>query len=391
MPAPPSFPPLNSAGSALAPEDARLMRRALALARRARGLTYPNPQVGAVIARGGKILGEGYHHRAGEPHAEVNAIADCHRRGHSPRGATLYVTLEPCNHHGRTPPCTEAILAAGAARVVIGASDPNRAVKGGGAVRLAAAGLEVQTGALAREAEDLNEAFHFFHATGLPWVTLKWAMTLDGCVSTRTGHSQWITGPAARRDAHLLRARHGAVLIGVGTALADCPRLSVRLPRYHGPQPVRVVLDSRLRTPPDSPLFGETASEVWVATCAPAKSPRARRLMECGARLLHFSPAAGGGSVPIRLLLAELARRGIQSVLVEGGRRVAGAFFAERLVQRVVAYIAPALFGASGGHLGPLLGGAVDDAGQAIRLEPPEIRRLGPDVRLSARIAIPRE
>ncbi len=379
-------------------DDRRLMRLALALARRGAGKTRPNPAVGAVIcAPDGQILGRGFHRRAGMPHAEVEALRDCERRGHSAAGASIYVTLEPCNHHGRTPPCTEAILRAGIRRVIVAARDPNRRVRGGGMERLAEGGkIEARWGLFEEEAVEINAGYHYFHSAGRPFVTLKWAMSLDGCTSAASGHARWISGEESRRDAHLLRARHDAVAVGIGTALADDPLLTVRLPRWNGPPPWRIVVDSRLRISETAAIFRENPERVIIAARAPAPVKKARRIEALGARVLEIAPgketmhsktdrSRSGGGVALGPLLDALAAMEIQSVFVEGGRRLAGSFFAARLVNRVVIYAAPLLMGSGEGALGGLLVGdgvAVSRAADAVRLGKVCIAQGGQDIRI---------
>jgi len=255
------------------PGDAAYMERALGLARKAEGRTDPNPMVGAVLVRSGRIVAEGWHRRAGTPHAEAVALR---RAGARARGATLYVTLEPCCHTDkRTPPCTDAIIRSGVARVVAAMADPNPRVRGRGIRRLRAAGISVSTGLLGAEARRCNRVFVHYMKTGTPWVTMKAAQSLDGRIATRGGDSKWITSPAARKLGHMHRSRNQAILVGVQTVLADDPRLTARVPG--GRDPVRIVLDSRLRTPPESRIFEEGRSPVWICR-PPAGSSRAERI-----------------------------------------------------------------------------------------------------------------
>lgn len=365
--------------------DEAFMRLALREARRARGKTYPNPAVGAVIVRGGRILGKGYHKQAGAPHAEIEALADCRRKGHSPAGAVLYVTLEPCNHHGRTPPCTEALIAARIRRVVIAMRDSNTDVTGGGVERLRKAGIEVSAGVLEQEVRILNETYHHFYEHGRPFITLKWAMTLDGCTSAASGDACWITGEAARRDGHRLRARHACVAVGIGTVLQDNPRLDVRMVPCPGPQPLRLIADTHLRIPETAAVLETDPPRVLIATGARPSHPKVRRLSARGVQFIHLRPDAKG-RLPLSKLMHALRGAGVQSVLVEGGRTLAGSFVGAGLVDRVVAYIAPSLLGAKKNPLNALTGCGVENASEARRLALVGVRRLGDDLCVECRM-----
>jgi len=332
------------------PLDLAHMARAIELARRAEGRTRPNPRVGCVIARGDRVVGEGFHARAGEAHAERAALAACVE---DPRGATAYVTLEPCNHHGRTPPCCDALLDAGIARVVVAQRDPNP-VAGGGVERLRAAGVQVDVGAREAEALLLNPAFNTYHMLGRPLVTLKWAMSLDGATSCATGDSRWITGEAARRRVHALRAAHDAVLVGIETALRDDARLTIRDAEVPpGPPLRRMVLDANLRLSPTHPLVAADPATAWVCCAHAAPPDREARLRNAGARVLRLARDARGVSLPD--LAARLHAEGVQSLLVEGGRRVAGSFLAANLADRIAAFIAPLAIGAGSASLSALV------------------------------------
>jgi diaminohydroxyphosphoribosylaminopyrimidine deaminase / 5-amino-6-(5-phosphoribosylamino)uracil reductase len=343
------------------------MRRALALARRGRFTAAPNPCVGAVLlAADGRLLGEGWHRRAGEPHAEIHALA---AGGDRARGATLYITLEPCAHFGRTPPCVDAVIAAGLRRVVVAHRDPDPRTAGRGIERLRAAGIEVEVGALAEEAIALNLPFVVTHLRHRPAVTLKWAASLDGRIATGAGESRWITGERARRAALELREEHDTILVGSGTLLADDPRLTRRLGRAPGAIR-RVVLDRRLRTPPEARLLAE-AGEALVYTES-ADGGRAAVLAERGAEVVRL-PRVGAPEV-----LSDLARRGAQSVLVEGGGTAAATFFEAGLWERIVAFQAPRLLGGAEAP-GPLGGRGVERLAAAELLEGVRLRRLGSD------------
>lgn len=344
-------------------QDHLFMSQALDLARRGAGHTSPNPMVGAVVVRDGQVVGTGYHQRAGTPHAEVHALRSA---GESARGATLYVTLEPCNHHGRTPPCTEAILAAGVRRVVTAVTDPNPRVTGGGLIRLRQSGLEITTGILEEEARRLNEAFFKYVTTRRPFWIAKYAMTLDGRIATSSGTSRWVTGEEARHHVHTQRAQADAVLAGVGTILTDDPLLTARPPQGAARQPVRVVVDSRLRTPPGARILADPASRgapLWFATTEQAPAERRDALLQAAAR--NEVPAevvvvpSREGRVSLAALAEELARREVVSVLAEGGAGIHASALEAGLADKLFCYVAPKLVG---GYMAP---GPVGGAGVA--------------------------
>jgi diaminohydroxyphosphoribosylaminopyrimidine deaminase/5-amino-6-(5-phosphoribosylamino)uracil reductase len=345
-----------------ATEDERYLRRALRLAWRGQGRVEPNPMVGCVLVRNGRVIGEGYHRRFGGPHAEVEALRAC--RG-SARGATAYVTLEPCCHYGKTPPCTEALIAAGIARVVAPVTDPNPAVAGRGFARLRAAGLRVDVGLLQAQALELNAPFFKLMRQRRPWVILKWAQSLDGKIATRTGDSRWITGPACRAHAHRTRGRVDAIMVGVGTVRRDDPLLTCRAvpPRRVA---TRIVLDTRLRTPPTARLV-RTARRVptWVFCGPDASEIQAARLEQAGCRVLRVPRTSRGLSLSAVLTL--LGQHHMTNVLVEGGATLLGRFFDQRLFDELHVYIAPLLIGGSAA-LSPLHGAGVPRVGQALRL-----------------------
>ncbi len=341
------------------------MERALALAARAEGRTAPNPMVGAVLVRQGEVVGEGYHHAAGQPHAEALALAAAEERA---RGATLYVTLEPCNHQGRTPPCVPAVVRAGVRRVVVAMEDPDPRVRGAGVAALRAAGLEVEVGPGAAAALHLNRWYVTSRTLGRPRVLYKWAATLDGAVATRAGDSRWVSGEAARREVHRWRRRLDAVLVGVGTVLADDPALTVRLVR--GRNPLRVVADRQARTPPGARIL---PALICVGPTAPAE--RVAALRRAGAEVV-VAPSP-------REILAELGGRGCLGVLLEGGPTLAGAFWAEGLVDEVTAVIAPRLLGPG---LQPLGGLGPARMAEATGLRDLRVRRLGADLWISGMV-----
>jgi diaminohydroxyphosphoribosylaminopyrimidine deaminase / 5-amino-6-(5-phosphoribosylamino)uracil reductase len=324
--------------------DAHFMAVALRLAERGLGQVWPNPAVGCVVVKSDRILGRGWTQPGGRPHAESEALS---RAGDQALGATAYISLEPCAHYGRTPPCTMALLHAGIRRAVIAATDPDPRVDGRGIAQLRQAGVELALGPGRDEAERLNAGFFLRIRAGRPLVTLKLATSLDGRIATRTGASQWITGEAARQRAHHLRATHDAIMIGSGTALADDPALTCRLPGLDDRSPLRIVLDGRLRLPPTSRL-AKTAREVptWVITCADADARRRAALERCGVEVLT-APTAGAHVDPGKAL-GILAARGLTRVLVEGGSELAGALLRARLVDRMVWFQAPLLIGGDG-------------------------------------------
>lgn len=320
-------------------DDVTYIERALALAERGRGLVSPNPMVGAVLVAAGRIVGEGFHEGPGNPHAEIVALREA---GEDARGGTLYTSLEPCDHFGRTGPCTLAILDAGVGRVVSATVDPNPVVSGRGHDRLRAASIEVRTGVLEEEAVRQNEAYLKHVRTGLPFVTWKMASSLDGKVAARDRTSRWITGEAARRDVHRLRAASDAILVGAGTAIADDPSLTVRDPSYRGKPPLRVLVDGRGRVAPTGDLFDDAAPTL-VATTGLAPLERREAWRAAGAEVLELEPEAG--HVPLVALLEHLGKRDIQGVLLEGGPTLAWAAVEERVVDKVVVYLAPKLIG----------------------------------------------
>ena len=317
--------------------DASHMARAIELARRGLFTTDPNPRVGCVIADGERVIAEGWHEKAGLPHAEVVALTAA---GAAARGATAYVTLEPCSHFGRTPPCADALIAAGIGRLVYAMKDPNPRVNGAGIARLAAAGIALTGGVLEQESLELNPGFVSRMTRGQPWVTVKLAASLDGGTALPGGESHWITGEAAREDVQKLRARSSAVMTGSGTVLADNPRLDVRLPGVTR-QPLRVVLDSKLRTPATARILAPPGQALLL--CTDEDAERASALRAAGAEVVQMP--SSGGSVDLAAALALLAERQVNELLVECGAGLAGAFFAAGLVDELRLYIAPMLLG----------------------------------------------
>jgi diaminohydroxyphosphoribosylaminopyrimidine deaminase/5-amino-6-(5-phosphoribosylamino)uracil reductase len=347
-------------------DDARAMRRALELAERGRFTVSPNPMVGCVIVADGQVVGEGWHAAAGQPHAETGALASA---GAAARGATMYVTLEPCTHTGRTPPCTDAVIRGGLRRVVIACADPHPRA-GGGADVLRRAGIAVDMGVLGEEAARQNEVFLHGVRAGRPFVWLKSAVSLDGRVAAADGSSQWLTGPAARRRAHELRAQVDAVLVGSGTVLADDPQLTVRLDGHLGRQPLRVVLDGRGRSPVDARVFdGQAPSIVMVRPGAGAALRRA------GVCVVEVEIDRDGHLDP-HAVLAALWERGVRSVLVEGGPTVVSAFVDRGCYERIVVHVAPLLLGE---HGRPAVFGGPSTLAAAPRLVLDTVEQVGGD------------
>ncbi|MFV8834857.1 bifunctional diaminohydroxyphosphoribosylaminopyrimidine deaminase/5-amino-6-(5-phosphoribosylamino)uracil reductase RibD [Aquisalimonas sp.] len=358
--------------------DHRWMARALQLARLGLWTTRPNPRVGCVIVREGENVGEGWHARAGEAHAEVNALRAA---GEAARGATAYVTLEPCSHHGRTPPCVDALIAAGVSRVVIATRDPNPAVAGAGLVRLREAGIQVTEGIAEAEAVDLNAGFMRRMTQGRPWVRAKLAASLDGRTAMASGESRWITGSAARADVHRWRARSCAVVTGRGTVVADDPAMTVRdVPDAADvPPPLRVVLDSRLQMPADAAILRQPGPVLILTAC---DNGRHRAALEAAGAEVEKVPSGPHG-LDLDAVLRALGRRQINEVLVEAGPTLVGAFVAATLVDELILYQAPHLMGHEGRPLLHLPG--LERMAQRLPLRLLDVRQLGDDVRILAR------
>ena len=352
--------------------DESYMREALRIAEYARGRTSPNPLVGAVIVRDGAIVASGWHRAAGEPHAEIHALR---MAGELARGATLYVTLEPCAHHGRTGPCAEAVIAAGLARVVVALSDPNPLVAGRGIHLLTAAGIEVTTGVCEDEARRQNEIFLKWVTTKRPFVTLKTAMTLDGKIASHTGASRWITGAAARARVHAYRNEYDAILVGIGTVLADDPSLTTRLEHGTGKNPLRIVLDSEARTPLDAKLVADGAAPTIIVVSERADHRRVNLLRACGAEVVTL----GTQRVDIAALLDYLGAREITSLFVEGGAAVNWSLLAGGSVDKVHAFIAPMLMGGETAKT-PIGGTGFDSPQTALRLHDMTVEQVGTDI-----------
>ncbi|CAG7612035.1 Riboflavin biosynthesis protein RibD [Paenibacillus solanacearum] len=353
--------------------DEYYMRLALQLASAAAGQTGINPVVGCVLVKDGRIVGMGAHLKRGEAHAEIHALQ---MAGREAEGSTAYVTLEPCSHHGRTPPCSDRLIREGVKRIVVAATDPNPLVAGSGLDRLRAHGIEVTSGLLEREANLLNEAFNKFITTRRPFVTVKSASTLDGKIAAKTGDSKWITGGASRARVHAMRHRHQAIMVGIGTVLADDPALTTRL-EVPGLNPIRVVVDSTLRLPPSAQLVRDGAAPTVVLTTERAPEARRRELEALGVEVVDCGP---GPVVDLDAALDRLGEREIGSLLVEGGGKLSGALLEQRLADKLVLFYAPRIIG--GGALAP---GNFDFAGfgamqDAIRLERFSVEQVGDDV-----------
>ena len=352
------------------------MARALELAARARGRTSPNPMVGAVLVKDDEIVGEGFHPRAGEPHAEIFALRQAGERA---RGATLYINLEPCCHYGRTPPCTEALIRAGVAEVHMAMEDPNPLVHGKGRAALEAAGIRTFVGEHESEARQLNEVFIKYITTGRPFVTAKFAMSLDGKIATHTGQSRWITGEAARRRVHELRDVSDAICVGVSTILADDPRLTTRLDKPDVKHPLRVILDSRGRAPLTARVFDPALPGRTVVATTPAMPSTHRAALEAQGVEVWVLPPDDRGCVDLAALLDRLGEREITSLLVEGGGTVLASFFERRLVDKVMAFVAPLIIGGKNAPT-PVRGTGASCLADALRLKRVSVERVGEDV-----------
>lgn len=363
------------------PTDLAYLERAFSLAERGRFSVSPNPMVGAVLVRGGRIVGEGHHRRAGEAHAEILALREAGTRA---RGADLYLTLEPCAHQGRTPPCAPALAAAGLRRVVVAGSDPNPLVSGRGIAALRRAGVEVIRPPRAwREREDeQNSKFRTWIASGRPLVLAKWASTLDGRIASAAGKSRWITGEGARRRALELREEYDAVLVGAGTVIADDPRLTRRLGWNRATPHWRIVLDGRLRVPEDARIF-RGPGRTLVVTAASAGHPKARRLARRGA-VVWSLPSRARGRVDLTRMLRELARREVTSLMVEGGSETLGSFFSAGRVDRVAVFLAPRILGGAGAPAA--IGGRGFALARAPRLAGVGIETVGGDLLVTGRV-----
>lgn len=363
--------------------DRSHMARALELAARGRGLVSPNPMVGAVYVRDGRIIGEGYHKRSGESHAEVEALNDA---GGDVSGATLYVTLEPCNHHGRTPPCTAQIIEKQIARVVVAHADPNPLMAGSSFSHLEKAGISVEVGLLEKEARRLNEAFITFHELQRPFMVLKWAMTMDGRIAAMTGQSRWISNEQSRSYVHQIRSDVDAVMVGIGTVLQDNPMLNVRLDHYEKRQPKRIIVDGNLRIPAKAKVLTATPpGDCIIATTEFAPEAKAERLRQDGHHVLVMKGRRG--LIDLRQLTHQLTQFDIQSVLCEGGSAMHGSLVRARLVDKVIAFMAPKIVGGEDGKT-PISGWGVSSMHEALSLEEVSIRTFETDVCLEGYVPV---
>lgn len=370
-------------------EDEKWMQYALDLAVRAAGHTSPNPLVGAVVVRDGEILGEGWHEYCGGLHAERNALKDCHERGNDPEGAVIYVTLEPCCHYGKTPPCTEAIMENKLGRVVFGAWDPNPLVAGKGIEILRNAGIEADGPVLNRECLDVNEIFFHYITTGRPFVIMKYAMTADGKIAAFTGDSKWITAETARKHTHQTRKRVSAIMVGIGTVLADDPMLNCRLdepelmrdgtPYEKSVDPIRVICDSHLRIPLESQIV-KTAGQIRTIVACTELTEKAEQLKAAGVEIVQVS-ADSEGHADINELMQRLGELKIDSVLLEGGAELNFAALRAGAVDKVHAYIAPKLIGGASSK-SPVGGAGIPRMADCVMLSEPSVRMLGSDVLL---------
>ncbi|WP_408646513.1 bifunctional diaminohydroxyphosphoribosylaminopyrimidine deaminase/5-amino-6-(5-phosphoribosylamino)uracil reductase RibD [Tumebacillus avium] len=356
--------------------DKHYMQTALGLAAMAKGKTNPNPLVGAVIVKEGRIIGQGAHLRAGLPHAEVHAF---HMAGDEAEGATLYVTLEPCSHHGRTPPCADLVIRSKVQRVVVAMLDPNPMVAGRGVTRIREAGIKVDVGVLEQEALKLNERFIHNMLAKRPFVTVKTAMTLDGKIAAHTGDSRWVTGAESRAYVHQLRDHADGILVGIGTVLADDPELTTRLPEGGGKNPVRIVLDRTLRTPETAKVADTAQAKTWILTGPDADAAKSERLRERGVEVIPVPLGADG--LDLGGVLDVLFARGITDLLVEGGAAVNGAFLQAGLINKVISFIAPKLIG--GAAPTPYGGAGFDQMADAVELADWTVERFGDDLCLT--------
>lgn len=359
-------------------EDGEYMCRALELAKKGMGWTSPNPMVGAVVVKDGQIIGEGYHQKYGEKHAERNALESCRE---SPRGAELYVTLEPCCHYGKQPPCTEAILQAGIRRVVIGSSDPNPLVAGKGVWFLRKHGIEVTEHVEEEACDTLNQIFFHYIKTGRPYVALKYAMTMDGKIAAYTGASRWITGEEAREHVMLLRKQYSGIMAGIGTLLADDPRLTCRI--KGAKDPVRIICDTHLRTPEDSKIV-QTAGQVkTILATSCSDKDRYRSYLEKGCQILTIPEKEG--HIDLKVLMKILGEQKIDSVLLEGGGSLNWSALKEGIVQKVFCYIAPKLLGGEKAK-SPVEGLGFPDPGYAVPLANRTMKKIGNDILIEGEV-----
>lgn len=359
--------------------DREYMESAIELAEKGRGYTNPNPLVGAVIVKKGRIIGRGYHEKCGGLHAERNALASCTE---DPKGAAIYVTLEPCCHYGRTPPCTEAIIGSGLAKVFVGSRDPNPLVSGKGVKRLRDAGIEVVTDFLKEECDALNPVFFHYITHKTPYVVLKYAMTMDGKIATATGASKWITGEAARENVHRDRHRYMAIMTGTGTVIKDDPLLTSRIPG--GRNPIRIICDTTLQTPLTAKVINTTDEAATIIATSCTDKARQQPYIERGVRILEI-PKAQDGHLSLPHLMKALAEDGIDSILLEGGGALNWSALAGGIVTKVQAYIAPKIFGGETART-PVGGTGIAFPDQAFRLHHQKITTIGDDILIESEV-----
>lgn len=357
-------------------QDTLFMQEALKLAEKGRGSTNPNPMVGSLVVRNGEIVGKGYHQKAGKPHAEIEALQDA---GEKSRGATLYVTLEPCCHYGRTPPCVGRIIQAGIRKVIIAMEDPNPKIAGKGIQELRAAGIEVRVGVLEKEAQQLNEIFIKYITTGLPFVLCKMAMSLDGKIATVSGESKYITNAESRQWVHRMRSELDAVMVGIGTVLADDPLLTARVKDYPGRNPHRIIIDSTLRIPWKARVLDKDPVVKTLIFTLESASGEKRKFLEAMGVLVFSAKENDQGKVLLRSVLEQLGRMEISSLLIEGGAEINASAFREGLVDKVVCFIAPKIIGGRQAPT-PVGGEGILSLKEAVTLYHPQIRMLGGDV-----------
>ena len=365
--------------------EIRFMREALKLAQRAYGMTSPNPMVGAVLVKGGKIIGRGFHQRAGHPHAEIEALRDAAARGHSARGATLYATLEPCCTHGRTPPCTDAIIASDIREVIVGATDPNPKHSGRGLDILRAARVKVSAGVLAAEATRLNEPFNHWIVHRTPFVTVKGGMSLDGKIATRTGESRWITSLQSRERAMRLRQGADAILVGTNTIFRDDPSLTVRMAGVSKPLR-RFILDAKARTPHSSKVVADGSASLTTIVVGPDAPAKKVKALERNVQV--WRAPLRKGRIDLLWLLKKLGAENVTSLLVEGGGEVNASFLLGGFANRVAFFYAPILIGGADA-VKAVAGGGILDAAKGLKLNGVDWRRIGPDLFLTARLERP--
>jgi len=357
--------------------DQDFMRMALDLAATAKGKTNPNPVVGAILVKDGVVVGSGIHRKAGEPHAEVHAFQ---MAGEHAAGATLYVTLEPCSHFGKTPPCANLVKDSGVKRVVVATEDPNPAVSGKGITIIKNAGIEVEVGMLKEEAVKLNERFIHNMIFEMPFVISKVAMTLDGKIAAYTGQSKWITGSEARREVHYLRDEVDGILVGVGTVLADNPKLTTRLDGK-GKNPVRIIMDSRLRTPLDAYVADCREAATIIVTTMDAREEKAKQLAKKGVKILTIP--SENGKIDSKLALKMLYKEGITDILLEGGSEINANFMRNNLIQKYLVYVAPKILGGKTSYT-PFRGEDVETVAEAVPLQFTEVQKVGEDLKITA-------